>query len=157
MNQLKKIRGHKLIKVPEAQIPGDLKLSLEEHAKTLIENTLKPAFMTSPPENNCRDYIADIYAKWEDHYFYFCAGYRCSPPNSGPATAAKEYKFARLDYVGDVRFNLSYMSHQGKWEKIFIDLTVPECMEALKNESFFYPWSPHGEGTVRPGRERSDT
>lgn len=142
MRYSKKIRGHKLIKRPEIQIPENLKLRLEFQAKDLIETILKPAYITPPSEDSI--YIADIYSKWQDHYFYLCAEYCCLSPNtiSSPVSSSWESKFARLDYVGDIRFNLSYMTEKGKWEKMFIDLTIDECIEAIKNESFFFPTPP---------------
>jgi hypothetical protein len=133
----KKVAGHNLIKIPKTTTPENLKRNLEKQAKILIDTVLKPAHMTSAPEDPNSNYIEDIHFKWEGHCFYFCALYHLPVPNS--KTPSFESKFARLDYVGDVRFNLSYMSHTGKWEKIFIDLTIDECMEAIKNQPFFYP------------------
>ncbi|MDQ1351186.1 MAG: hypothetical protein QG657_1488 [Acidobacteriota bacterium] len=133
----KKVAGHRLIKVPKAKAPDDLKLKLENQAKILIDTVLKPAYMTPSQENQNSNYIVDIYSKWQGHYFYFCAQYHLPDPNAQKTTF--ESKFARLDYVGDVRFNLSYMSQTGKWEKIFIDLTIDECLDAIKNQPFFYP------------------
>jgi hypothetical protein len=31
------------------------------------------------------------------------------------------------------------MGRTGKWEKIFIDLTIDECLDAIQNQPFFYP------------------
>jgi hypothetical protein len=133
----KKVAGHNLIKIPKTTTPENLKHYLEKQAKILIDTVLKPAHMTSAPEDPNSNYIEDIYFKWEGNCFYLCALYHLPDPNSQKPSF--ESKFARLDYVGDVRFNLSYMSHTGKWEKIFIDLTIDECMEAIKNQPFFYP------------------
>lgn len=143
MRHSKRVHGHRLIKIPEIQIPENLKLRLEIQAKSLIDTILKPAYVILPPENSAIIYIADIYSKWQDHYFYFCAEYcRVSSNNKQPTSSSWESKFARLDYVGDIRFNLSYVSAKGNWEKIFIDLTVDECMDAIENESFFFPSPP---------------
>lgn len=133
----KKVAGHRLIKVPKAKAPDDLKLKLEKQAKILIDTVLKPAYMTFSQENPNSNYIVDIYSKWQGLYFYFYAQYHLPDPNAQKTIF--ESRFARLDYVGDVRFNLSYMSQTGKWEKIFIDLTIDECLDAIKNQPFFYP------------------
>ncbi|MCU0285021.1 MAG: hypothetical protein MUF15_01355 [Acidobacteria bacterium] len=145
MKRAKKIHGHTLIKVPESQVPEDLILYLEMQANTLIETVLKPSFVSTTADvsaatGNTVSYITNIYSKWEDYYFYFYAEYTCAGfPLNSVEQCLSECKFARLEYVGDIRFNLSYMSQSGKWEKIFIDLTIDECMEAIRNESFFYP------------------
>ena len=133
----KKMAGHRLIKMPKAKAPENLKLNLEKQAKILIDTVLKPTHITPSQENSNLNYIVDIYSKWQGHYFYFCAEYHYPDPNA--KTPSFEAKFARLDYVGDIRFNLSYMSRTGKWEKIFIDLTIDECLDAIKNQPFFYP------------------
>jgi hypothetical protein len=133
----KKVAGHRLIKIPKAKTPASLKLNLEKQARTLIDTVLKPAHINPPPKNPNLNYIVDIYSKWQGQYFYLCAKYQRPDPNTTPPSF--ETKFARLDYVGDVRFNLSYMRHTGKWEKIFIDLTIDECLDAIKNQPFFYP------------------
>ena len=137
MNNSKKVAGHRLIKVPKAKAPEGLTLTLEKQAKLLIDTVLKPAHITPQQENTNLNHIVDIYSKWQGHYFYFCAEYHYPDPNA--KTPSFEAKFARLDYVGDIRFNLSYMSRTGKWEKIFIDLTIDECLDAIKNQPFFYP------------------
>ncbi len=37
------------------------------------------------------------------------------------------------------RFNLSYMRHTGKWWEIYPDLTLDECMNAIRDEPHFMP------------------
>ncbi|NQE54355.1 hypothetical protein C5S29_12245 [ANME-1 cluster archaeon GoMg3.2] len=42
-------------------------------------------------------------------------------------------------FVSKNRFNLSYMRHTGKWWGIYPDLTLDECIEAIRDEPHFMP------------------
>jgi len=78
-----------------------------------------------------------VYTKWYRNYFYFCATY-CSP---GPYASAPSFEtqFARLEYVGNQQFHLSYMRHTGQWWEIYTALSVEECFEAIRDEPHFLP------------------
>jgi len=44
-----------------------------------------------------------------------------------------------MEYVGNDRFNLSYMRHTGKWWEIYTELTMDECFTAISEEPHFLP------------------
>ena len=90
------------------QVPDSTKRVLQEKADELIENVLKPEHIKPPPTNNDFNYLVDIYSKWYRNYFYFCAKYNCPAPNA--ISPSFEMKFARMEYVGNEKFNLSYMT-----------------------------------------------
>ena len=48
-----------------------------------------------------------------------------------------ETKFARMEYVGNERFNLSYMRHTQKWWEIYQELTITECLKLIVEEPHF--------------------
>ncbi len=83
------------------------------------------------------NYIVDIYTKWYRHYFYFCAKY-CSP---GPNALSPffETKFARMEYVGQNRFHLSFMRHTGEWIQIHPNASLAECLSAVQDDPCFIP------------------
>lgn len=124
-------------KSPKPKVPETLKRDIEAQANELIASVLKPKHLSPAPEDERFNYLVDIYAKWYRNYFYFCAKY-CSP---GPQAIAPffEMKFARLEYVGNQRFNLSYMRHTGQWLELYTDLSVGECCETIGNEPHFLP------------------
>ena len=37
------------------------------------------------------------------------------------------------------RFHLSYMRYTGQWIQLYTDLTVDECIEAIRDEPYFFP------------------
>lgn len=118
-------------------VPVLLKSNVEEQANKLIETELKPKFVKPPPEEMQWNYVVDIYSKWYRSYFYFCAKYRCPKPNC--ISEFFEVKFARLEYVGKDRFNLSYMRHTEQWWELYTDLPLGSCLDIIRSEPHFQP------------------
>jgi hypothetical protein len=50
-----------------------------------------------------------------------------------------EEKFARMEYVGDAKFALSFMRHTGKWVALFTGISVDECLKAIQDDPWFMP------------------
>ena len=98
---------------PKPKVPGSVKRDVETRAHEFGESVLKPKHLKpAPPHADWND-LVDIATKWYCNYFSFSATY-CSP---GPSALAPSFAtpFARLEYVGDQRFHLSYMRHTGQW------------------------------------------
>ena len=125
------------VKQPKARVTEAVKKDLEVKASELIESVLKPKHVKPPSQDEPFNYIVDIYAKWYRNYFYFCAKYRCPGPNA--ISPFFEQKFARLRYIGNGFFNLSYMRHTGQWWEIYTELSVAECLAAIRDEPHFLP------------------
>ncbi len=121
----------------KSQVPDSIKLILKEKADEIIENVLKPEHIKPPPTENGFNYLVDIYSKWYRNYFYFCAKYNCPSPNA--ISPSFETKFARMEYVGNERFNLSYMRHTEKWWEIYKDRPMLECLKSITEEPHFMP------------------
>jgi hypothetical protein len=119
------------------QAPDSIKLILKEKADEIIENILKPEHIKPPPTDNDFNYLVDIYSKWYRNYFYFCARYNCPSPNA--ISPSFETKFARMEYVGNERFNLSYMRHTEQWWEIYQELPMLECLKLIAEEPHFMP------------------
>ncbi len=69
--------------------------------------------------------------------FNFCSTYACPGPNA--ISPSFESKFARMEYVGNSRFNLSFLRHTGKWVELFTGLTLDECLKAVREDPWFVP------------------
>ncbi|MGK7893492.1 MAG: hypothetical protein AB4372_07680, partial [Xenococcus sp. (in: cyanobacteria)] len=110
---------------------------LQEKADEIIETTLKPKHIKAPNPDNDFNYLVGIYSKWYRNYFYFCAKYNCPSPRA--ISPSFETKFARMEYIGNERFNLSYMRHTGKWWEIYQELTMLECFQHILEEPHFHP------------------
>jgi hypothetical protein len=124
-------------KSPKPSMPDAINAELEAKATDLIENVLKPKYVLPPKKDEKFNYIADIGTKWHGGYFYFISTYACPGPNALSPTF--ESKFARMEYLGDGKFALSFMRHTGEWVGIYDDLSVDESMKAIQDDPWFVP------------------
>jgi hypothetical protein len=119
------------------QVPTTLKAELETKARRLIDEDLKPKHLKPPPADERFNYIADLYGRWYRHYFYFCARYNAPGPDA--MSPFFEAKFARMEYIGGGHFNLAFMRHTGQWIEIFQDLSLDDCLGAIRDDPWFQP------------------
>jgi len=119
------------------KLPDTLKAEVQTRANQLVESVLKPAHIKPPAENERFNYLVDIFTKWHQNYFYFCATYCSTGPNA--IAPFFETRFARLAYIGNNRFGLSYMRHTGQWWEIYPDLSLDESLSAVRDEPHFQP------------------
>ncbi|MBA3323452.1 MAG: hypothetical protein H0T45_18680 [Pyrinomonadaceae bacterium] len=124
-------------KPPQPTVPETLKAEVSEKANQLLESTLKRQYIKPPPKDYQFNYLVDLYTKWYRSYFYFCSKYACPGPSA--ISPFFEARFARMQYVGDRRFNLAFMRHTGEWLEIFTVLSVEECLDAVKDGGYFQP------------------
>jgi len=124
-------------KPPPPKVPESVKVNVTAQDNELIESYLKPPFIKPPPEDDSFNYLVDISPKWYRNYFYFCCRYCCPGPNA--ISPHFDDKFARLEYVGKDTYNLSFMRYTGKWQTIYLGLTLEECLESIRDEPFFQP------------------
>ncbi len=120
-----------------SQVPASIKAEVQRKAEQFIEETLKPRHLKPPPADTQFNYIVDIYAKWYRHYFYFCAKYCVSGPNA--LAPDFEAKFARLEYTGKDRFDLSFMRYTEEWIEVYPDLSLEQCLKAIREDPMFQP------------------
>ena len=123
-------------KRPKSALSGTLKDEVDTKAGKLIEKTLKPRHI-QPPEGSQSNYITDITTEWIGSTCYFISIYACPGPNAIAPTF--EEKFARMEYVGDAKFTLSFMRHNGKWVELFTGISVDDCLKAIQDDPWFQP------------------
>lgn len=121
---------------PKPKVPETLKAEVTAIAENLIEE-LKRLHIKEPPEGHQFNYIVDLYTKWFRGYFYFCSKYACPGPTA--LSPFFESRFARLEYVGDKRFNLAFMRYTGEWIEVEQGLTIDLCMKAISEDGFYNP------------------
>jgi len=104
-------------KPPKPKVPESVQRDVETRAHEFVESVLKPKHLKPAPPHADWNYLVDISTKWYRNYFYLSATY-CSP---GPSALAPSFEtpFARLEYVGDQQFHLSYMRHTGQWWELY--------------------------------------
>ena len=122
---------------PKSTLPGTVKDEVDTKAKELIETVLKPKHVQPPPKDAQFNYITDITTKWLGSKSYFVSIYAC--PGLNAISPTFETKFARMEFVGDGKFALSFMRHTEQWVQLYDCLTVDECMTAIKDDPWFQP------------------
>lgn len=118
-----------------SHVPAALKREVETKASALVESDLRPKYVQPPPVDPQFNYIESLSTRWYGSYFYFCAHYVVAGPNA--IMPSFEHKFARLTYLGRGRFSLAAMRHTGNWLEIFPDLTLDECLAAVRDDPWF--------------------
>ena len=119
-------------KVPEA-----VKLTVQRRSDDLVVNEFRPRFIQPPPDAPQFNYIVDLYNHWRGSFFYFCAKYRCPSPHC--ISEYFEVRDSRLEYQANGNFTMSYMRHTGKWQEVFMDLSLDECLEQIEANPLFQP------------------
>ncbi len=119
------------------KIADAIKKELTDKANALIENVIKPNHISPPPTDNDFNYLVDIYSKWYRNYFYFCSTYNCPHPNA--IAPSFDIKWARMEYVGEDKFNVSYMRHTDKWAEVYQEISMLDSLKAITEEPYFAP------------------
>jgi hypothetical protein len=123
-------------KPAKPSIPHQLKATVETRAQALVEHLKAQHIQPTPAEPDV-NYLIDIRTKWYRGYFYFCGTYACPGPNALSPTF--ETCFARMEYIGDDRFNLAYKRYTEQWWELYANLTFEECFSAVRDEPHFMP------------------
>ena len=117
--------------------PDFVKASISIKAQQLIDDHLKPVHIKPPPKKADFNYLIDLHVKWHGRYLIFCSEYACPGPHALSPTF--ESRFARTEYVGRDKYNLSYMRHTDRWCEVYSGLTLDECFNLIKEDSLFLP------------------
>lgn len=121
--------------ISKPKITASVKEDVSKRASALVNGVLKPQHIKPELNNLHFNHLVDIFLKWRRSSLFFCAKYNSYEENA--ISPSFDMKFARLIYVGDNKFNLSYMRHNDKWFELHVALTGQECCDAIKNEPYF--------------------
>ncbi len=120
----------------KSKVPEYLKTKVTEKAEELLEQW-RPKHIKQPMEGYQYNYIVELYTTWIRSCFYFCAKYAC--PGVTAISPFFESRFARLEYVSNGRFNLSFMRHTGQWIETERGLTIDQCLKAVREDGLYCP------------------
>ena len=98
-----------------------------EKGDEIVEKLLKPEYVKPVPDQLTLNHLIDIYTKWYRNYFYFCSKYKCPPQR---ISSSFESKFARMEYLGNNTFELTYMRHTGQWWQLETG-TMDDCLKSI--------------------------
>lgn len=116
-------------------IAKPIRKMLNKKAEAFIESTLKPKHVLPPPTDHDFNYVAGIVSKWHQHYLYICATWNCPSPRA--VAPSIEVKFARIEYVDEDCFNLSYLRHNNKWFELKQGIDWAECTKMISEDEDF--------------------
>ena len=123
----KKIWVYNPPKRPKPKVPDEIKQKLQEKGNELVETIFKSKYIKPIPEPLLLNHIIDIYTKWYRNYFYFCSKYKC-PPDA--ISSSFESKFARMEFIDNDKFQLSYMRHTEKWWPLNTG-SIEDCLKSI--------------------------
>jgi hypothetical protein len=121
---------------PKAGVPDAVKIEVSQRSQKLIDEW-KPQYIQPPPEDMRWNCIVDLFTKWHRNYFYFVAKYACPGPTA--MSPFFESLFTRLEYVGEDRFNLSFMRHTGKWVEVEQGITLTTALNSIRSDGLYHP------------------
>ncbi len=116
------------------KVPDSTKAEVMEKAEDFINKKLKPRYLKSKEVDSEFNTLVEISSKWHQNYFYFQGEYKCNSPERIADSFIT--KFARLEYQGNDRFNLSYMRHTGQWFEISNNLSLKEALKEIEGPHF---------------------
>ena len=114
-------------KKPKPKVPDEIKQVLQRKGDEIVKNIFEPEYLKPAPEQLTLNHIIAIYTKWYRNFFYFCLKYKCPPESNIPSF---ESKFARLEYLGNNKFEYSYMRHTGQWWQLETG-TMDDCLKRI--------------------------
>ena len=101
-----------------------------------LRSRLRPRFLPEirPTEWN---YVVDIHGAWAAGRYRFMQRYRSGMEhNRGEEFDAP---FARIDRMGQDRFDIYWMRHTGKWWRLHAGVTLAEALRILETDSVLHP------------------
>ena len=112
------------------------KLAITAACDRLITDVLLPRYLPEimPTEFN---YPVAIYGKWHGNKYRFITRYRSDREDA--IKPEFEAPFARIDFVGRDRFDLSYFRHTGEWLCLYQALTLDKALLVIGEGMHFQP------------------
>jgi len=103
----------------------------------LIDEFFVPRFLPGirPTAFN---YPVAIRGKWHGNRFRFIQRFRSDRADDAFAPEF-DAPFARLDYVGRDRFDVSYYRHTEKWFCLYRYVSLAQALQLLRDDGHFHP------------------
>ena len=116
------------------------KAAIAEQCERFVREELKPRFLPQilPTEFN---YLVDIFGRWRASQYSFIQRFRSGfVDNLGEEF---ESAFTRLDHRDDcfkeIRFDVMWHRHTGRWYCLYVFLTLEEALERIRTDELLQP------------------
>ena len=119
------------------RVNSEYKSLLLSQVEGFLDWELKPRTINPPPSSLEFNYIVDLFGKWHGRYLYFCSKY--ASPGPYAISPFFDSPFARLEYVAENCFNISYCRHNGQWVQLDSMLSFTDCLSTILGEPLLLP------------------
>ena len=112
------------------------KAAITATCEQFIAEVLKPRFLPEirPTPFN---YPVEICGKWHGGKYRFIQRFRSDHPDA--IEPEFDAPFARLEYIGRDRFNLSYHRHTGEWFCLYRSVSLTEALRLIERDGHLHP------------------
>ncbi len=118
------------------KVPDGEKRAITTGCEKLLAEVLRPRFLREirPTQFN---YPIGLSGKWHGNKYRFITRYRSGHAENG----GEEFDapFARLEYVGRDRFDLSYFRHTEEWFRLHRGVTLAEALRLIASDELLQP------------------
>ena len=122
----------------EKTISDQAKLRVQVRCDQFVLKYLRPRLARPFDSKNKKEaQCIDVQWKWYRHYIHFKAIYKDLRLDT--MKEIYEYPIARLEYMDENLFHLSYFRHTGKWSKLTYSEgnSLDECLKLIKELPHF--------------------
>jgi hypothetical protein len=116
--------------------PESEKTAITAACERFIADVLKPRYLPRI-EPTSFNYPVDIYGKWHGNKYRLIQRFRSDRPDA--IVPEFDAPFARLEYVGRDRFDLSYYRHTGEWYCLYQSVPLAEALKLIENDGHLHP------------------
>ena len=121
---------------PRTKPPENVKHAVAEAAEVIVaewrQRCIKPV-----PDNYEWNYLTQLYGRWRGNYFTFGGTYAC--PHADAISPTFDTGFARLEYLGQLGFNLAYFRHTGKWWQTEQAIPLADALAKIRDDEIYHP------------------
>ena len=114
--------------------------AIGDACETFIEDVLIPRFLPEVRPTEAFNYPIGIFGKWHGGKYRFIQRFRSDRPEN-KLDPEFDSPFARIEFVSEDRFDLSYFRHTGQWWTVYRGVSLAEALSLLETEGIFHPVS----------------
>jgi hypothetical protein len=121
---------------PGTKPPDELKQEVSKKAEAILDEW-RQLYIKPVPKNYKWNYLIQLHGRWRGNYFTFGGTYACPHPDAISPTF--DTGFARLEYLGQSKFNLAYFRHTGKWWQTEQAISLASALKMIREVGIYHP------------------
>lgn len=125
-------KGYAWVFSPKARTPPE---NEKRRIEAFSEKLIKELKSSLPNPHKEWNYVTDVYSKWHGGRFYLMEKYACPGPRA--LSPFFEVGMARLDCIGEGKYAVYAMRHNGQWMPIRFNESLNSCLKELAQNEWF--------------------